>query len=162
MARSITAMTSQEWDKDRQLIDDPLIGLITVTMPGVPGSPFRGVPNRSSIQSNGFLYSQWSLQFSIPDLADNLDPEVQFVISNVEGDLVPYLNVAQVPNDWTVSLALIREGDPDTEILAFELDITGVTVDKNAIYLQSGLNPAYRQAFSRIRYNQRTSPGLFD
>ena len=161
MPREITIATSEEWNKDKRFIDDPIIGLVTITMPGVLGSPFRGVPNRSSIQSNDFVYKQWSLQFSVPDDSERLDPQVQFVLSNVRGDLVPYLSVATVPNDWTVSLSLVREADPDTAAWAFELDITSISVDKNAVYISSGLNPAYRQAFGRIRNNQRTTPGIY-
>ena len=93
MARGLTLATQELWR--RLSVTDPIISLVEITAPNIPGSPFIGVENRAVHTYGNFTYSQWAMQVDIPEQGPNTIPELSIVLGNVNTNLGPYITAEE-------------------------------------------------------------------
>jgi hypothetical protein len=137
----------------------PLV-LLEITHPDLE-APIRVVQDNEDIVSTGDVFSAFSFDVGLPDDQDKQTPRASLAMDNVGRELTQWLDVSNGGEGAEARFMQVWRDDPDTIEWEATMGISNVDMDVMRVAAELGYEELLNKSGLPMRYDPRTSPGLF-
>lgn len=125
------------------------------------GSTMRIANDTIDWTSNGELYIGFPFGFKLPDQTADSAPTLQLQISNVGRGISQDLEALNPGDILTATLLIVDRLNPNTVLSRLPIPISSVTITNEMATATAGVDHIMRQQAVKVRFDERTAPGLF-
>lgn len=140
--------------------DEPMLKLAEITHVDL-AVPVRIVDDTQNIMVNGNEFISCPFSLDRPDDVDQQTPTAKMSVDNIGRELTQWLEYSNGGKGARCRMMAVLRSSPDVVEFDMTLDLTGLSINNQTVDGSLGFQNTLMQPAVTVRYDPKTSPGLW-